>query len=91
MQQQIQRNDLILPDVYTLREYSSSQTQILRNGPLPGEREIKVSSATETVSSPQSSRNAVNQFMPTLRRDKKTMRAEIVLSAEKLLLERLDI
>ena len=62
----------------------------MKNGPLPGKREIKVSSATEAVSSPQSSINTVNQFISTVRRDKKAIRREIVLCAENFLLERLD-
>ena len=77
MQQQMQLNDLILPDVYTLRDTA------VRKVKSSSKRDIKVSSVTENVSSPQSSRNTVNQFIPTLRRDKETMRAEIVLCAEK--------
>ena len=84
MQQQMQRNDLFLPDVYNLRDATVHKLRVMKNGPLPGKREIKVSSTTETDSSPQSSRNAVNRFIPILRRDKEAIRREIVLCAENL-------
>lgn len=91
MQQQMQRNDLILPDVYTLRDAAVRKLRIMKNGPLPGKREIKISNATGTTSSTQSSRNSVNQFIPTLGRDKDAIRIEIIQSAENFLLERLDM
>ena len=91
MQQKMQRNGLILPDVYTLRDAAVRKLRTMKNGPLPGKREIKISNATETTPSTQSSRNTVNQFSPIIRRDKDAIRIEVIQSAENFLLERLDM
>ena len=89
--QKMPRKDFILPDVYTLRDAAVRQLRIMKNAPLPGKREIKTNDATETTPSIQSSRNTVNQFIPTLRGDRDAIRIEVIQSAENFLLERLDM
>jgi len=47
MQQQMQRNDLILPDVFTCRDSAVRKLGLMKENPFPGKRDEKA--AAEAV------------------------------------------
>lgn len=97
LQQQMQRSDLILPDVFTCRDAALLKIQTMKIGPYPGRREsnlksCNISSAEEERQPEPSKRRALafNTFVTTGHRRDEVIRSEITLAAENFLSQRLD-
>jgi len=94
MQQQMQRSDFILPDVFTCRDAAVRKLGLMKENPFLGKREQ--TAAAEAVSDPEGDdetqlRTTSHRRVSTMRLDRQAIHREAVMSAETFLSERLDV
>lgn len=91
MQQQMQRNDLILPDVLTCRDAAVRKLTLMEEKPFPGKREEKATENDDENYEEVCHRRVANKFVTNTRRQKQAIRTETVAAAKNFLAERLNI
>ena len=88
----MQRNDLILSDVFTCRDIALRKIGLTKDGPYPHKREAKCagSSMSETAEEPRT-RTTTNSLVTMRNRNMDAIRIKVIQSAEEFLMQRLNI
>jgi len=84
----MQRNDLILSDVFTCRDIALRKIGLMKDGPYPHKREAKHagSSMSETAEEPRT-RTTTNSLVTMRNRNMDAIRIKVIQSAEEFLMQ----
>ena len=88
LEKQMQRDDLLLPDIFTCSSMAQRKLDLLSGTPYPGKRGSKTTLPWENIQT-QRARQTHNTLVPTNRRNESAIRIEITSSTKNFLSERL--
>jgi hypothetical protein len=92
MEKKFQRNDLIMPDLFTCRDAALRKLGMIEEGPYPGKREYKVTNVQALDDSESSDRRNTNhQFVTRKGRAWNAIRTEVIMSAKSFLSQRVNL